>query len=636
MASCITPQWVNTAPQVKLTVNIKSQTATQAVLEYTLQYIASYPAEASSRKYTIEIGDFTPITGTYAINGVTGTKTVKTGTLTVTKTKAEQNISFKISFPMNLTWSGVYKGTVTAEGSISVSAKTSYTITYNANGGSGVPSNQTKWHGEDLKLSSTTPTRTGYSFVGWHYDDSVADAGNYYYLAGGTCGKNENLTLYAVWKANTYKVTYNANGGSNAPAAQSKTHAVTLKLTTSVPTRDRHNFLGWAKSASSTTVDYKAGANYTANQAVTLYAVWELAYTAPRITNIKVERRAVDTDDNYVYDDAGTYAQLSFDYACDEIHEHSGVSIASQSDGTTVWSSPPYYGDGTSRNGSFTGIIGDGLLDPERTYIVTIIVTDTTDSSTVFTTINGMNLPIDVIIDEEEGPKGISFGKPAELEDVADFNYQIYARKGFKAVYLKPGIDLDIIFEQNTYISEDKQASTYLNSPIKSGTFKLEVSAGGDEGQVIQTLTYTSKNDSCIFRRFYYGNTWGDWTKIYSAAGEILWSGAYYMQQTQTIELSEKISDQPSGIQLVFSLYVDGAAKDEEFVVHTVPKYMVSAHPGKGYGFFLCTPFGVACKYLYISDTEISGDENNNVETKTVNGITFENRHFVLRYVIGV
>jgi uncharacterized repeat protein (TIGR02543 family) len=634
MASCITDQWVNTAPQVKLTVNVKSQTATQAVLEYTLQYIASSPAQVSSRTYTIKIGSNT-ITGSYNANGVTGTKTIKTGTVTITKTKEAQSITFSISYPMNLTWSGVYKGTVTASGSISVSAKTSYTITYNANGGSGAPDKQTKWYGENLKLSATTPTRTGYSFVGWHYDDSLADAGNYYYTAGGTCGKNENLTLYAVWKPNTYKVTYNANGGSNAPAAQSKTHAVTLKLATSVPTRDRYNFLGWAKSASSTTVDYKAGANYTANQAVTLYAVWELAYVKPRITDITIERREL-SDNDYVYSDTGTYAKLTFNYSCDEVYEHTSVVIKSQIDDTTIWSSPAYYGDGASRSGSFSEIIGDGLLDAERTYVVTIEVTDTVDSNTAFATLNGMNLPMDVLIDPEKGPVGMSFGKPAELEGAADFNYKIYPRKGFKSVYLAPGIDLNTIFDQNTYISEDKQASTYLNSPVASGTFKLDVSAGGDEGQVMQTLTYTSKTDSSIFRRFYYGNAWSNWTKIYSAAGKILWSGAWYMQEGQTATLSEKISAQPSGIQLVFSLYTDGTAYDQEFVVHTVSKCIVSEHSGKGYGFFLCTPFRAACKYLYISDTEIDGHENNNVETKTVNGITFENRRFVLRYVIGV
>ena len=43
-----------------------------------------------------------------------------------------------------------------------------YTVSFNANGGLGAPSAQTKTHGMALTLSSTKPTRSGYSFTGWH------------------------------------------------------------------------------------------------------------------------------------------------------------------------------------------------------------------------------------------------------------------------------------------------------------------------------------------------------------------------------------------------------------------------------------------------------------------------------------
>ena len=45
-----------------------------------------------------------------------------------------------------------------------------YTISYNANGGSGAPDPQTKTHGTDLTLSATVPTRTNYNFQGWATD----------------------------------------------------------------------------------------------------------------------------------------------------------------------------------------------------------------------------------------------------------------------------------------------------------------------------------------------------------------------------------------------------------------------------------------------------------------------------------
>ncbi len=86
-----------------------------------------------------------------------------------------------------------------------------YTIKYNANGGSGAPSSQTKTYGTNLTLSSTKPTRTGYTFKGWALSQADANNGTWYYQAGGTCGKNENLTLYAVWDEHVLTVNYYSN-----------------------------------------------------------------------------------------------------------------------------------------------------------------------------------------------------------------------------------------------------------------------------------------------------------------------------------------------------------------------------------------------------------------------------------------
>ncbi len=80
----------------------------------------------------------------------------------------------------------------------------------------------------------------------------------------------------AYYNANfvTYTVTYNANGGTNAPAAQEKNHGKTLTLSSTVPTRSGYTFQGWGTSATATTVSYQKGAGYTANANATLYAVW--------------------------------------------------------------------------------------------------------------------------------------------------------------------------------------------------------------------------------------------------------------------------------------------------------------------------------------------------------------------------
>lgn len=152
-----------------------------------------------------------------------------------------------------------------------------YTVTYNANGGSGAPSNQTKVYGTALTLDSTKPTRTGYTFAGWNTNSSGTGTN---YSAGGSYTANAAVTLYAKWTAITYTVSFNANGGSGAPSAQTKTYGVTLTLSSTTPTRTGYTFSGWATSSSATSATYAAGGSYTANAAVTLYAVWKvITYT---------------------------------------------------------------------------------------------------------------------------------------------------------------------------------------------------------------------------------------------------------------------------------------------------------------------------------------------------------------------
>jgi uncharacterized repeat protein (TIGR02543 family) len=77
---------------------------------------------------------------------------------------------------------------------------------------------------------------------------------------------------------NGYVVEYNANGGSGAPAAQSKTHGTALALSSTVPTRDGYTFAGWATSAEGT-AEYSAGGSYTTDNDIVLYAQWNVIPT---------------------------------------------------------------------------------------------------------------------------------------------------------------------------------------------------------------------------------------------------------------------------------------------------------------------------------------------------------------------
>jgi uncharacterized repeat protein (TIGR02543 family) len=148
-----------------------------------------------------------------------------------------------------------------------------YTISYDANGGSGAPGAQIKTQDVSLTLSSTVPARNGYVFKGWSTSASAIQA---QYPAGGTYNANANAVLYAVWQQNAaYSITYNANGGTGAPGAQEKTQDVSLTLSSTIPLRSGYVFKGWSTSASATQAQYPAGGTYNANANAVLYAVWQ-------------------------------------------------------------------------------------------------------------------------------------------------------------------------------------------------------------------------------------------------------------------------------------------------------------------------------------------------------------------------
>lgn len=93
-------------------------------------------------------------------------------------------------------------------------------------------------------------------------------------------GKNQ-IWGFAVAE---HKVSYDANGGKGAPAAQTKHYKNALTLSSSVPTRSGYTFAGWATVTGASQVSYQPGASYPRDADVTLYAVWKTAGKAKKPT----------------------------------------------------------------------------------------------------------------------------------------------------------------------------------------------------------------------------------------------------------------------------------------------------------------------------------------------------------------
>lgn len=162
---------------------------------------------------------------------------------------------------------------------------------YNANGGSGAPSTQSDSiyassasGSKTFTISSTKPTKSGYTFLGWSTSSGASSAS---YQPGSTISVSygSSKTLYAVWEQTKYTSTLNfsANGGSGAPSSLTDTHtstsAHTFTIPSTKPTKSGFVFLGWSESSTATSASYQPGSTISVayNGTKTLYAVWQTA-----------------------------------------------------------------------------------------------------------------------------------------------------------------------------------------------------------------------------------------------------------------------------------------------------------------------------------------------------------------------
>ena len=159
-----------------------------------------------------------------------------------------------------------------------------YKINYNANGGSGTMESDNAEFGTNVTIKNNGFTRDGYTFVGWTTKSNGADdgygwtgwSGTWNYDNGQYGINNNKLTLYARWNIKAYTISYNANGGSNAPGNQSKIENKSISLSSSKPTRTGYTFVNWNTKKDGSGTTYKAGASYNSNADLTLYAQWRI------------------------------------------------------------------------------------------------------------------------------------------------------------------------------------------------------------------------------------------------------------------------------------------------------------------------------------------------------------------------
>jgi uncharacterized repeat protein (TIGR02543 family) len=169
-----------------------------------------------------------------------------------------------------------------------------YVVTFNYNGGDGGDSTATaSYTTAGTAITLPVPTKTGFTFAGWHSDAGLTTAIG---SGGGSgsyspTGATLSLNAYAKWTAINYTFTYNSNSADSGtvPTETSKqiTQTATVKANTGSLALAGYTFSGWNTASDGTGTNYLSGSLFTVGSSnVTLYAKWSAnTYTITYNTN---------------------------------------------------------------------------------------------------------------------------------------------------------------------------------------------------------------------------------------------------------------------------------------------------------------------------------------------------------------
>lgn len=143
-------------------------------------------------------------------------------------------------------------------------------VSFNSNGGTAAPGTIILNVGDcvsdfEKMLNENQPERTGNTFEFW----ATSPTSNVAYNLD--LPVTNNLTLYAIWRINTYTVSFNLDGGSGSFPNKTINYGSTVSKPAATPTKDGFTFKYWALSGQTT--EYNFSTPVTSD--ITLVAIWE-------------------------------------------------------------------------------------------------------------------------------------------------------------------------------------------------------------------------------------------------------------------------------------------------------------------------------------------------------------------------
>lgn len=373
-----------------------------------------------------------------------------------------------------------------------------YAVTYDAGEHGTAPSGATA---SSVELAAITGV-TGYTCTGWVANKAVKEGNTS--KAAGTALSNgttytilEATTFTAQWRANTYKVDFDANGGSGSMSKQDFEYGTAQNLSANGFTAPTHKyFYGWHRTESEADAGNREYTNEqsvsnlssTDNSTVKLYAVWKdhtyknyrtvcndkytVTYEAPDATSGEVPTDATEysKNDEVTVLGGGTLAKTNYSFAgwTDGANNYAAGAKFNITDFVTlsaVWECAKAVEVSkatTTTNGSFTLDKSGELATCEGNVVVTVTPSANTGYEFSAITVDGVGT-------KDDNAKTVTYTQFSEGES-----------------------EINVIFAPKTYtITLDREGAT--------------------NGSESVTMTYNSATHTAITAPTKDGNTFGGW-----------------------------------------------------------------------------------------------------------------------------
>lgn len=289
-----------------------------------------------------------------------------------------------------------------------------------------------------------------------------------------------------------YAVTYNANGGSGAPATQYKVYGKNLTLSVVKPTRSGFSFVKWFTKADGTGTGYNPGATYSTNAALNLYAKWS---AVPSVTSLTVIR----SDSSGNQDDSGTYASVTATWTMSSATSESATVTGTITPQGGTSSAITLSGTTTGTGGTVTALVPN--MDTDTQYVVAITAANGSNTATRSAVLTRAFF----IMDFKAGGGGIGIGRAAPSDSLAvgydaefDGNVDIFGPTNIDST-----LDTTGKITSNNYV----QATKYMILKADSSNFAaIRTIPYGGSGRSADAIKFYSTQDNADGDEIVIGN----------------------------------------------------------------------------------------------------------------------------------